>query len=105
MIGTSSSSDPERRSPSPPGEGERRALRGYSAQLKVASARILEAFDRGVLHAIAVADPDAGRVDDVQLLTSSPSVLRVDAFQVKWSRDAEPLADAELRGLVADAID
>lgn len=87
-----------------PGEGERRALRGYVPQLKVAAARILEAFERGTLLAVALADPEAGRVDDLQLLTGNGSELRLDAFQVKWSGNANPLADAELRQLIVDSV-
>lgn len=87
-----------------PGEGERRALIGYSGQLKVAATRILAAFDEGILEAIAVADPDAGKVDDVQLVTRTPEGLRVDGFQVKWSGQSEALADAEFRGYLADAL-
>ena len=87
-----------------PGEGERNALRGYAAQLKVAAARILGAFEDGVLEAVAVADPDVGRVDDLQLLTRRPEGVRVDGFQVKWSGTSKPLADAEFRRLVSDGI-
>jgi hypothetical protein len=90
-----------RTDPDPPrsstGEGKRRALRGYVPQLKVPAAQILTIFEQGTVEAIAVADPEAGRVDDLQLLTDAPSGVRVDDFQVKWSRDAKNLADAELR--------
>lgn len=87
-----------------PGEGERAALRGYAAQLKVGASHILQAFEDGVLDAVAVADPKAGRIDDIQLLTNRAEGVRVDAFQVKWSGDADPVADAELRRLISDAI-
>ena len=87
------------------GEGERRALRGYLPQLKIAAARIVRAFEGGTLHAIAVADPEAGRVDDLQMLTGDVDALRVDAFQVKWSNESVRLSDGDLRGLIADAVD
>jgi len=88
-----------------PGDGERRALRGYLPQYKISAAHILAACEQGTLVAVAVADPEAGRVDDLQVLTDGPAGPRVDAFQVKWSQDAAPLADAELRALIADAVD
>jgi hypothetical protein len=87
-----------------PAEGERTALRGYAAQLKVGAARILQAFEEGVLEAVAVADPEAGRVDDLQMLTVGPGGVQVDAFQVKWSGESAALADVELRGLIVDAL-
>ena len=64
-----------------PAEGERRAVSGYYAQYKVAASLILRALGEESLQWIRVADPLAGRVDDVQIGTQS----RVDAFQVKWS--------------------
>jgi AAA domain len=73
-------------------------------QFKIAAVRILTAFEQGTLHSIAVADPEAGRVDDFQMLTSDAASLRVDAFQVKWSHTNQPIADVELRGLIAEAI-
>ena len=104
MSTTPSDPDSSARNATAPADGERRALRGYVPQLKVAAAHILNAFEQGTLEAIAVADPEAGRVDDLQMVTAPPGGVRVDAFQVKWSRDAAPVADAELRGLIADAV-
>jgi hypothetical protein len=91
----------------PPGEGERRALRGCLPQPQGCGGADRGGVERGTLHAIAiaVADPAAGRVDGLQLLTGNVDALPVDAFQVKWSGQAGPLADAELRRLVADAVD
>ena len=96
--------NPKTRRSTPPGEGERRALSGYLPQYKVAAARILQVFEAGTLHAVAVADPEGGAVDDLQLLTGHLDALRVDGFQVKWSATAAPLADADLRGLICDAV-
>ena len=103
-LGSVAGDNPETRRSTPPGEGERRALSGYLPQYKVAAARILQVFEAGTLHAVAVADPDGGAVDDLQLLTGHLDALRVDGFQVKWSAKATPLADAELRGLIRDAV-
>lgn len=57
-----------RRPPTPPAEGERRAVAGYAAQYTVAGVLILDALDAD-LEAIRLADPTAGRVDDLQVLT------------------------------------
>lgn len=103
-LGNVAGDNPETRRSTPPGEGERRALSGYLPQYKVAAARILQAFAAGTLHAVAVADPEGGAVDDLQLLTGHLDALRVDGFQVKWSATAAPLADADLRSLICDAV-
>jgi hypothetical protein len=65
-----------------PAEGERRAIGGYYPQYRVSAYLILVALRDGSLQWIRVADPEAGRVDDLQIGTQA----RVDAFQVKWSR-------------------
>ena len=68
--------------PLPPAEGERRAISGYSGQYHVAAAVILSGLREHGLQWIRVADPEAGRVDDLQV----GSDARVDAHQVKWSQ-------------------
>ena len=73
--------DVSTRLPSPPAAGERRAIRGYAAQYRFAAARILSAIRGAGLEWIRIADPDAGRVDDLQI--GRPN--RVDGYQVKWS--------------------
>jgi hypothetical protein len=70
-----------RRRPTPPGEGERRAVRGLAAQYQVAARLIYDALITGQLDWIRVADPEAGRLDDIQIATPG----RLDAYQVKWS--------------------
>ncbi len=65
----------------PPAEGERRAIGGYASQYSVAADLILRALRAGELQWIRLADPTAGRVDDLQI----GDHLRVDAYQVKWS--------------------
>lgn len=68
----------------PPAEGERRALGGYYGQIRHVSAhRIIDALRQDVLSWIRIADPGAGRVDDLQI----GSDARVDAHQVKWAKD------------------
>lgn len=64
-----------------PADGERRAILGYSNQYRVAAKLIYQALNEGDLEWIRVADPDAGRVDDIQIGRTG----RVDAYQVKWS--------------------
>ncbi len=65
-----------------PGEGERRAIVGYHGQYRAAAPLILSSLMKGRLQWIRVADPDASRVDDLQI--GQPN--RVDAYQVKWSQ-------------------
>ena len=66
----------------PPATGERRAVGGYYSQYRIASELILRQLRDGTLRWIRVADPQAGRVDDLQIGIES----RVDAFQVKSSQ-------------------
>ncbi len=68
------------RAPARPAEGERSAVRGYSAQYRVAAELIYAALLDGDLEWIQVADPDAGRVDDVQVGRTG----RVSTYQIKW---------------------
>jgi hypothetical protein len=64
-----------------PGDGERAAVSGFSAQYRVAAALIYRSVWKGRLEFIRLADPEAGRVDDIQIATPG----RLDAYQVKWS--------------------
>lgn len=64
-----------------PADGERRAVRGLSAQYTVAAGLIYDALLSGDLEWIRVADPEAGRVDDIQIARPG----RIDAYQIKWS--------------------
>ena len=49
-----------------PAEGERRAATGYRHQYLVGAALILNQLNTRQLEWIRVADPEAGRVDDLQ---------------------------------------
>jgi hypothetical protein len=71
-----------KRASTPPAEGERRAIRGYAGQYRFAAARILTALRGPGFEWIRIADPEAGRVDDLQIGAAN----RVDGYQVKWSR-------------------
>ena len=75
-----------------PAEGERRAIRGYYPQYRISASLILRGLRDGILQWIRVADPLAGRVDDLQIGSQS----RVDAFQVKWSNTGERLTFRDL---------
>jgi hypothetical protein len=70
----------------PPAEGERRAIGGYFPQYRIAAALVLRGLRGGTLEAIRLADPRAGRVDDIQIIGRG----KLDAFQVQWSRYGEP---------------
>lgn len=65
-----------------PGDGERRAASGYRSQYLVGASIILKGLEQGDLEWIRIADPEAGRVDDLQIAKTA----RVDAYQVKWAQ-------------------
>ena len=64
-----------------PAEGERNAIIGYRGQYRVSASLILNGLLNGSLNWVKVADPKAGRVDDLQMGSQG----RIDAYQVKWS--------------------
>ncbi|MGF6806040.1 tetratricopeptide (TPR) repeat protein [Paraburkholderia sp. Clong3] len=69
-----------------PGEGERRAQRGYVRQYESAAAAIYAALERDELLWVGLADRNAGVADDVVLGLKGMVV----AHQFKTSRYAEP---------------
>lgn len=71
------------RSSTPPGEGERRAQRGYTRQYDAAAAAIYSGLDRGELRWVGLADRCAGIADDVVLGYDHEVV----GHQFKTSRD------------------
>lgn len=79
--------------PTPSGEGERRAMRGYSAQYHMAASLILRALKDGSLQEVWVADPEAGKVDDLQIGTAS----EIRAYQFKRKSGEATLSYGELR--------
>ncbi|NLI98290.1 hypothetical protein GX441_06480 [bacterium] len=74
----------------PPAEGERHAAIGFSNQYRVSTSKILE--ELRTFDSIRVNDPDAGRVDDLQIVSDN----RIDAYQVKWSEYPKPFTFREL---------
>ena len=93
-------------STTPPGEGERRAMRGYVPQYDLGARLIYEALASGQLRWIGLADRTAGAFDDIVLGLSD----RIAAHQLKTSRDPEPfsirtilLGTEKLLGRMADA--
>jgi len=58
---------PEKAKPTatPPGEGERRAQRGYGAQYQTSAAVIYAGLERGDLEWVGLADRGAGIADDL----------------------------------------
>ncbi|WP_143136616.1 ATP-binding protein [Burkholderia ubonensis] len=73
---------PELAPATPPGEGERRAQRGYTRQYNSAAAAIYAALERGTLEWVGLADRGAGIADDVVLGFAG----RVVGHQFKTSR-------------------
>ena len=91
-----------------PALGERRAASGLAAQYKVAAVLTYQALIAKRLEAVRVADPEAGRVDDFQVLTPG----RLDGYQIKWSRFPVPFtlngltsATGDERSLIAQIAD
>ena len=70
----------------PPGEGERRAQRGYVPQYDLGARVIYDTLLSGDLFWVGVADRGAGHFDDIVLGRRDRTV----AYQVKTSRDPEP---------------
>jgi len=58
---------------------------GYVPQYKVAADLIYSALVDGTFEWIKIADPEAGRVDDIQIAKQG----RLDAFQVKWGKTTQ----------------
>lgn len=82
----------------PSSSGERAAVIGYSAQYRIAAEIIYSALVAEELEWIALADPDAGRVDDIQVATSG----RLDAYQVKWGEQIGTLSFNDLTSSKGD---
>ncbi|MDD2776113.1 MAG: hypothetical protein PHU06_09165 [Gallionella sp.] len=76
----------------PSSSGERAAIVGYAFQYRLAAEIIYSALVKGELDWIAIADPAAGRVDDIQVATSG----RLDAYQVKWGEQVGTLSFNDL---------
>lgn len=76
----------------PSSSGERAAIIGYSAQYRIAAEIIYSALVAEELEWIALADPDAGRLDDIQVATPD----RLDAYQVKWGEQTGALSFNDL---------
>jgi hypothetical protein len=68
-----------------PGEGERRAMRGYVSQYELAARLIYEAIAAGHLRWIGLADRSAGDFDDI-VLGLEDGVI---GYQLKTKRDPE----------------
>ncbi|QPC89765.1 ATP-binding protein [Mesorhizobium sp. INR15] len=69
----------------PPGEGERRAMRGYVPQYELAARLIYKALAAGTLRWVGLADPKAGVFDDL-LLGYEDSVV---GYQVKSAKSPD----------------
>ena len=65
----------------PPARGERAAVIGYRAQYRAAAALIIERLAAATLDCIRLADPEAGKLDDLQIIGGGT----LEACQFKWS--------------------
>lgn len=63
-------------------DGERAAASGYRNQYGVGAALVLNALRKHDFEWVRIADPEAGRVDDLQIARTA----RLDAYQVKWQQ-------------------
>lgn len=75
-----------------PADGERIARIGYEAQDKRAANLIYDVLIEGRLSWFKIADPDAGRVDDIQIATTDD---QLHAFQVKWADSVQSISFAD----------
>lgn len=75
-----------------PAEGERVARIGYEAQDKRAANLIYDILVEGRLEWFKMADPKAGRVDDIQVATTDGEL---HAFQVKWAETTQTITFAD----------
>ena len=64
-----------------PASGGRAAASGYRHQYAVAAGLTIEALRSPTFVEVRVEDPEAGRLDDIQIVRDG----RLDAYQVKWS--------------------
>lgn len=80
-----------------PADGERRAVRGYTAQYAVAASLVYNALLEGDLEWVRVADPKAGRLDDLLIAT----IGRLDAYQIKWEEYESRIT---FRSLVTETV-
>lgn len=76
----------EPKAPTPPGEGERRAQRGFQNQYRQSAALIYSALLKNELNWVGLADPDVGILDDLVLGLGD----KVVGHQFKSSQFAEP---------------
>lgn len=86
--------------PTPAGEGERRAQRGYVPQYDLAAHLIYLAIAAGRLRWIGVADRGAGSFDDIVLGLTD----RTQAYQVKSSGKPEPFTVSTVLTGAADIL-
>lgn len=75
-----------------PAEGERRALIGFVPQYMIAADLVYSLLLEGTFEWIKITDPDAGRVDDIQIASTG----RIDAYQVKWSETIDSITFNQL---------
>jgi len=76
-----------------PADGERIARIGYEAQDKRTANLIYNFLIEGRLEWFKIADPKAGRIDDIQIATTDGEL---HAFQVKWAETAKTITFAEI---------
>ncbi|CAK8722836.1 hypothetical protein GCAAIG_12505 [Candidatus Electronema halotolerans] len=75
-----------------PADGERNARIGFEPQDKCAAILIYDLLIQGRLEWFHIADPNAGRVDDILVATTDGQLL---AYQVKWSDKVEFISFAD----------
>lgn len=94
-------SERDDRSGRAPAEGERAAVSGYSVQYRTSAGLTLAALRDETLEWIALADPEAGTLDDFQLARRG----RLDAYQVRFSGTSGSLTYVRLRTMIRELAD
>ncbi len=75
-----------------PADGERVARIGYEAQDKRTANLVYDILVEGRLEWFRIADPDAGRVDDIQIASVDGEL---HAYQVKWADTVQNISFAD----------
>lgn len=81
-----------------PSIGERAAIGGYLPQFDEFAWRVYNNLKNNQLEWIKVADPDAGKLDDIQYATAT----EIHAFQVKWTISGDNISYTDFCKLVPD---
>lgn len=82
-------------------DGERGAVMGYRHQYLFSAAQILSFLRNGELESVRIADPEAGILDDLQVVTRE----QLHAYQVRWQEHPTPYGFSSFLGLLPRLVE